>query len=195
MENVNLEQRISLLEERLNKIESKLLDTGTESSGQLMTIKKMSIKEFLMTKTLDDDVKRTLAISYFIEHVENTKPFTAADLKKAFRLAKIKLPSNINDKINMNIRAGRIMEAEEKKESKKAWELTATGEVFVEKELKSPMKNILKPGEITQKSGQYEIIGQRGGKTGKEITSVKGKPLPPTPKAGSFYKLVDPTKH
>lgn len=136
MENVNLEQRISLLEERLNKIESKLLDTGTESSGQLMTIKKMSIKEFLMTKTLDDDVKRTLAISYFIEHVENTKPFNADDLKKAFRLAKIKLPSNINDKINMNIRAGRIMEAEEKKESKKAWELTATGEVFVEKELK-----------------------------------------------------------
>ena len=57
------------------------------------------------------------------------------------------------------------------------------------------MKNILKPGEITQKSGQYEIIGQRGGKTGKEITSVKGKPLPPTPKAGSSYKLVDPTKH
>lgn len=57
------------------------------------------------------------------------------------------------------------------------------------------MKNTLKPGEITKKSGQYEIIGQRGGKTGKEITSVKGKPLPPTPKTGSFYKLVDPTKH
>ena len=57
------------------------------------------------------------------------------------------------------------------------------------------MKNILKPGEITQKSGQYEIIGRRGGKTGKEITSVKGKPLPPTPKASYFYKLVDPTKH
>mgnify|MGYP001558479790 FL=1 len=57
------------------------------------------------------------------------------------------------------------------------------------------MKNTLKQGEITKKSGQYEIIGRRGGKTGKEITSVKGKPLPPTPKAGSSYKLVDPTKH
>ena len=41
-----------------------------------------------------------------------------------------------SDKINMNIRAGRIMEAEEKKESKKAWELTATGETFVENGLK-----------------------------------------------------------
>lgn len=57
------------------------------------------------------------------------------------------------------------------------------------------MKNTLKPGEITKRSGQYEIIGPRGGKTGEEVTSVKGKPLPPTPKAGSSYKLVDPTKH
>jgi len=57
------------------------------------------------------------------------------------------------------------------------------------------MKKTFKPGEITQKSGQYEIIGSRGGKTGKEITSVKGKPLPPPEKPGITYKLVDPTKH
>jgi len=57
------------------------------------------------------------------------------------------------------------------------------------------MKESLKPGEITKRSGQYEIIGPRGGKTGEEITSVKGKPLPPTLKAGFSYKLTDPTKH
>ena len=57
------------------------------------------------------------------------------------------------------------------------------------------MKNTLKPGQIVKKSGQYERIGPRGGKTGEEITGVKGKPLPPTPKAGSSYKLVDATKH
>jgi len=51
----------------------------------------------------------------------------------------------------------------------------------------------LKPGEDTPRSGQYEKVGPRGGK-GKEITSVKGKPLPPAPK-GTTYKLVDPTKH
>ena len=52
----------------------------------------------------------------------------------------------------------------------------------------------LKPGEITKKSGQYEIIGPRGGKTREEITSVKGKPLPPAQKPGTTYKLVDQTK-
>lgn len=57
------------------------------------------------------------------------------------------------------------------------------------------MKNILKPGHTVPRSGQYEIVGPRGGKTGEEITGVKGKTLPPTQKVGSSYKLVDPTKH
>ena len=39
------------------------------------------------------------------------------------------------------------------------------------------------------------IVGPRGGHTGVEVTSVKGKPLPPTPKSGQSYVLVDPTKN
>lgn len=57
------------------------------------------------------------------------------------------------------------------------------------------MDKILKPGEEASASGQYEIIGPRGGQTGLEVTAVKGKPLPPTPKKGMGYKLVDKTKH
>ncbi len=57
------------------------------------------------------------------------------------------------------------------------------------------MSKILKPGQPVPKSGQYERIGPRGGKTGEEITGVRGKILPPTPKPGSSYKLVDVTKH
>ena len=57
------------------------------------------------------------------------------------------------------------------------------------------MKNILKPVQTVPRSGQYEIIGPRGGETGEEITGVKGKTLPPTPKAGSSDKLVNATKH
>lgn len=56
-----------------------------------------------------------------------------------------------------------------------------------------PNKN-LKPGQPAPKSGQYEIIGPRGGR-GNEVTSTKGHPLPPTPKASSTYKLVDATKN
>ena len=56
-------------------------------------------------------------------------------------------------------------------------------------------KRALKPGATTPKSGQYEIIGPRGGATGKEVTGIKGKTLPPTPEPKRTYKLVDPTKH
>lgn len=52
----------------------------------------------------------------------------------------------------------------------------------------------LKPGQITPRSGQYQQIGPRGG-PGKEVTAVRGEPLPPTPKPGMTYQLVDPTKN
>lgn len=53
----------------------------------------------------------------------------------------------------------------------------------------------LKPGQKAPRSGQYGIIGPRGGDTGKERTVTKGEPLPPTPKPGQGYKLNDPTKN
>jgi hypothetical protein len=56
------------------------------------------------------------------------------------------------------------------------------------------MTKTFKPGQEALKSGQYEIIGPKGGETGKERTVVKGEPFPPTPKSGETYKLVDPTK-
>ena len=52
-----------------------------------------------------------------------------------------------------------------------------------------------KPGQKADRSGQYEIVGPRGGRTGEERTVTKGEPMPPTPKPGQKYNLVDPTKH
>lgn len=52
----------------------------------------------------------------------------------------------------------------------------------------------LKPGARVPRSGQYQETGPRGGK-GKEVTSVKGERLPPTPKKGMTYRLVDATKN
>ena len=56
-------------------------------------------------------------------------------------------------------------------------------------------KSLYKPGETAPFSGQYEIIGPRGGRTGQERTVVKGEPLPPTPTGGLGYKLIDRTKN
>lgn len=51
----------------------------------------------------------------------------------------------------------------------------------------------LKPGQAAPVSGQYQIIGPRGGK-GPERTVTRGEPLPPAPAPGSRYNLVDRTK-
>lgn len=57
-------------------------------------------------------------------------------------------------------------------------------------------KPLLSPGQKAPNSGQYEIVGPRGGdKGGFERTVVKGEPLPPTPESGLKYTLVDPSKN
>ena len=56
-------------------------------------------------------------------------------------------------------------------------------------------KKVMSPGTKAPASGQYGIIGPRGGDTGKERTVVKGEPLPPTPESGQSYVLNDRTKN
>lgn len=57
------------------------------------------------------------------------------------------------------------------------------------------MSEKLKPGQDAPRSGQYEIVGPRGGRTGEERTSTRGNSLPPTPKPGQSYVLVDRTRN
>ena len=56
------------------------------------------------------------------------------------------------------------------------------------------MNKFYKSGEKAPTSGQYEIVGSRGGKTGIERTVVKGEPLPPTLSSGQKFILSDKTK-
>ncbi len=55
------------------------------------------------------------------------------------------------------------------------------------------MSNIkdLPPGSIAPRSGEWTVIGPRGGKHG-EVTVPKGHTLPPTQISGSTYKLTRP---
>lgn len=57
-----------------------------------------------------------------------------------------------------------------------------------------PRTRGLSPGTKTPISGQYEKRGPRGGRTGQEVTSTRGNPLPPAGR-GETFDLVDRTKH
>ncbi len=52
-----------------------------------------------------------------------------------------------------------------------------------------------KPGEIAPVSGVYELIGPRGGRTGKERTVARGEVLPPPPKPGMEYRISERAKN
>jgi hypothetical protein len=56
------------------------------------------------------------------------------------------------------------------------------------------MKKIHKPGETAKVSGQYPMVGPKGGDTGQEVTVVKGEPFPPTPKPNMGYGKPDKTR-
>src|SRR5208337_1803948 len=49
------------------------------------------------------------------------------------------------------------------------------------------MPRVYKPGESAPVSGEFEIVGPRGGDIGRERTAIRGKPLPPTP---LMYPLI-----
>ncbi|MCJ1698031.1 hypothetical protein MT349_19785 [Rathayibacter caricis] len=52
------------------------------------------------------------------------------------------------------------------------------------------------PGTPAPNSGQYQIVGPRGGtRGGAERTSIQNKPLPPTPNPGERYVFVDGTNN
>lgn len=113
-------------EERIKTLE-KRSSSESASSGQ----KELSIKEFINQIKPKDAVQTTLCICYFIEHHQETALFNIKDIEAGFRAAKIPPPTNINDKVNMNIKKGHIMLAKEKKDNRTAWVLTATGEKFI----------------------------------------------------------------
>jgi uncharacterized coiled-coil protein SlyX len=126
-----LEQRVKSLEDRVAALESTANQVNT-APVKVTTGKQQSAKEFLLTKTLKSAVQKTLALAYYFEVTTKSGAFNAADLEATFRSAKEKPPANLNDMVYKNIKKGYLMEDSSKKDSKKAWVLTSTGEKVVE---------------------------------------------------------------
>jgi hypothetical protein len=133
MNTEELAARVAKLEERVDRLE-RASALGTLSATK--QAKKMSAKEFLLTKAATSELQKVVALAHYLEHQEGLASFNIVDLEAIFRSAREKIPKNMNDAVNKNIARGFLMEAAEKKDSKKAWNLTATGERFVENEMK-----------------------------------------------------------
>lgn len=51
------------------------------------------------------------------------------------------------------------------------------------------------PGTPIPRSGIYEQAGPRGCRTGEQVDSTRGKPLPPSHKGDGGWILVKPAQH
>src|SRR3989344_2095586 len=130
MDNASIEKKLADHEERLLALEKKL-SGAPHKVAPVSTQRQISPKEFLIEKKPSSEVQKTLVLCYFIEHKLGTSPFNIDDLTRVYKLAKEVIPSNLNDKINKNIDKGYLVEAEDKKDTKKAWHLTLSGENFI----------------------------------------------------------------
>ena len=117
-------------DERLKNLE-KMFEAKTKVMN-----KELSINEFIRRKRPKNNVEKTLVVGYFLETHKGLSSFNRDDLEITFREAKMPVPENINLAIIGNITKGHMMEANEKKNKKKAWSLTNTGIQFIENDRK-----------------------------------------------------------
>lgn len=121
------------LDKRVAQLEGGAVSpAAVPSQSSVAPGKKLSIKEFIIDRAPTNGVQMTLTIAYYLETYESISPVNAADLEKGFRAAREAVPKNINDKMNMCVSNGHLMEEKEKKNSMKAWVVTRTGEEYVQ---------------------------------------------------------------
>jgi hypothetical protein len=125
---------VKSLDSRIAKLEKSAAPfAGGAINRRTPPEKKLSLKEFIISKAPSNAVQTTLTVAYYLETHDDISPFNAADLEHGFRTARETVPPNINDKANMCVKKGYFMVDKGKKENMKAWVVTRTGEEVVRK--------------------------------------------------------------
>jgi len=137
-----IEERISSLEERISNLERALREGSTTKSKASQSSRPISIGEYLKSKNATDDVRRALVIARWFEIYEQKNAVNMNDVSDGFRISKRKVPINVNDKMNLNVKKTHMAEDTKKgKETgKKHWYVTDTGIEFIENELSNIKK-------------------------------------------------------
>lgn len=130
------------LERRVSKLEAVAVggEPSSEEQKKPDEKKKLSVKEFLKEKKPKDYTQTALAIGFYLEKYERFPSFNTKDLENGFTAARETPPKNLNDTANMNANNKHTMECKEKKDKRKAWVLTRTGEDYVESGFKKEMR-------------------------------------------------------
>lgn len=130
----NIDQRLNVIEKHLKSPAHDSVPSEPTASSRLT-----SAREYVLKYSPSDDNQRALILGAYIEQ-KGQESFTVEDLRKVFREARLKLPANMNDKVNKNIAKGYLMDGDII-DGKKSWMLTMTGQMFIENGLTEDGKN------------------------------------------------------
>lgn len=129
---MSVENMVEAIKKQLENHEKRIakLETQPQIKEEPVT-KKLSIKEFILSKKPKNEVQKVLVIGYFLENYEGYTSFNVKDLEDSFRSAKEPVPKNINLAVIGNVSKGHMMEDKTRKDKIKAWVLTNLGEQYV----------------------------------------------------------------
>ena len=92
-----------------------------------------SMVEFIKAKgNPSEHTDIEVIFSYWLLKKENMTSYNATDIQNCYNSSRITKPANINGIMNRIQETGYVMEVKEKKDNKKAWVITATGEKYVQ---------------------------------------------------------------
>lgn len=102
--------------------------------------KPVSVREFLRRTGIKRHTDIVLAFGYYLEKYSDIQEFTPADINKCYYEAKIEA-SNTSQMVIQNLKRGYIMESKgAKKEGKKRYTLTQSGEDYINNKLNQKSK-------------------------------------------------------
>ena len=91
-----------------------------------------SLNEFLAALSVTTHMDRLTAILYHALRYDDNDRVTSEDILEAYGRVRERRPTNVSDLIAKSIRKGHIVEAPEGKDGRRAWQITPTGERYVE---------------------------------------------------------------
>jgi len=97
-----------------------------------VAVVRMPLTEFLASGNLRSHVDRVVAIAYHFYH-KSQIALTRVEFLDAYAKARFSRPANMTDVIARCVKAGYLVDTQ--KENQKAWQITGTGERYVEAKL------------------------------------------------------------
>lgn len=91
----------------------------------------MALNEFLASKKPTSHRDRVLLVAYYYLHSRN-EPVTRAEFSDAYIIARTSRPQNLSDVIGKCVSKGYLTEYPTGKEGKRAWQITQTGEKYLQ---------------------------------------------------------------